>query len=224
MDETPDMNEPSSTDAIRREIHGTEREMSDTIHEIRRRLSPQHVAEQTRDSMRRAGVNIIDKVKRNPIPLAMAGVGLWLFFRNTEGKIHDALPVDKIEEGVDSAREKIEGKIDRAKVKLEGGVDTAKEKMQGAMWKLRDVYDRQPLVAGVVGIAVGAVLAAVIPESQREDALLGDTRDRLLDQATAAARERVGKVKQAMKEEGQRMKEVVKEEGQRIMEAAEGRE
>jgi len=218
------VNEPSSTDAIRRDIHGTEREMSDTIHEIRRRLSPQHLAEETRDSMRRAGVNIIDKVKRNPIPLAMAGVGLWLFFRNTEGKIHDALPVDKIEGGVDSAREKIEEKIGSAKVKLEGGMDTAKEKVQASMWKLRDLYDQQPLVAGVVGIALGAVIAAIIPESQREDELLGETRDRLLDQATAAARERVGRVREVVKEEGQRMKEVVKEEGQRIMEAAEGRE
>ena len=64
---------------------------------------------------------------------------------------------------MNSAREKIEEKIGSARVKLEGGMYTAKEKVQASMWKLRDLYDQQPLVAGVVGIALGAVIAAIIP-------------------------------------------------------------
>lgn len=83
---TPPMSENESTQAIRRDIERTQREMSHTIDEIQHRLSPAYMKERARESVRRAGVrtsrSTIDRVKSNPLGAAMVGVGLYLLMRN----------------------------------------------------------------------------------------------------------------------------------------------
>lgn len=81
-----------STDEIRRDIARTQREMSSTIDEIQYRLSPEHIKQQTKESIRRASVNtsrgIVDKLKSSPVGAAMIGMGLWLMLRD-DGDHHD---------------------------------------------------------------------------------------------------------------------------------------
>lgn len=89
---TPPMSENDSTQAIRRDIERTQREMSHTIDEIQHRLSPAYMKERARESVRRAGVrtsrSTIERVKANPVGAAMVGVGLYLLMRNDRD--HDA--------------------------------------------------------------------------------------------------------------------------------------
>jgi ElaB/YqjD/DUF883 family membrane-anchored ribosome-binding protein len=59
------------------------------------------------------------------------------------------------------------------------------------------LLDEQPLVVGALGIALGASLGAAMPRTRREDQLMGNTRDSLLDQAKQTATEQAGKVQQA---------------------------
>lgn len=47
----------------------------------------------------------------------------------------------------------------------------------------RDFIEEQPLVAGALALAVGAALAGALPRTRQEDELLGETRDRLFDEA-----------------------------------------
>ena len=92
-DETPDQ--------LHHDIEHTRSEMSDTINALQARLQPQHLVDeaketireatigkaedmvyQARDTARQAGNGIIDTIRENPIPAALAGIGLgWLFFR-----------------------------------------------------------------------------------------------------------------------------------------------
>ena len=45
------------------------------------------------------------------------------------------------------------------------------------------MFDKQPLLLGAVGIAVGAGIAASLPASNVENRLMGDTADSLKDKA-----------------------------------------
>ena len=78
------------TDELRRDIERTQREMSRTIDEIQHRLSPHYMMQRTKDSMREAGVNasrgFMDKVRDNPIPAAMVGIGLFLLMRDSKDR------------------------------------------------------------------------------------------------------------------------------------------
>lgn len=50
-----------------------------------------------------------------------------------------------------------------------------------------DMFNEHPLVVGALGIAAGALIAAAIPPSRREDELMGEARDRFVDRARATA-------------------------------------
>jgi hypothetical protein len=54
----------------------------------------------------------------------------------------------------------------------------------------------QPLALGAIGVAIGAVLAAMAPRTQKEDELMGETRDRLMDQAKEAGKEKLEQAKE----------------------------
>jgi ElaB/YqjD/DUF883 family membrane-anchored ribosome-binding protein len=232
--------EEPRTHALRRDIGKTQREMSETIHEIEHRLSPRNLMQQTKTSVRRAGVNtshkFIDQVKENPIPAAMVGVGLWLLLRNSgdgaaphyrddvrdyPSAYEEPSKVDRMKEkasdAVDTAREKVSHLADTTMEKVSHLADTTKEKVSdvaestretashlmraartqasAARWETRDFLRESPLVVGLAAVALGAIVAAVIPETAKEDELLGATRDRLLDRGKDLAHEGIDKAK-----------------------------
>jgi ElaB/YqjD/DUF883 family membrane-anchored ribosome-binding protein len=78
-------------------------------------------------------------------------------------------------------------------------VDRAKS---GAEYMMRE----QPLALGAIGVAIGALLAALAPRTREEDELMGETRDRLVDQAKEVGQEKLEQAKElataAMKDAG----------------------
>lgn len=59
------------------------------------------------------------------------------------------------------------------------------------------MLDEQPLMVGALGVALGAMLGAAAPRTQREDRLMGETRDQLMDKAKQRASEQAQKAKEA---------------------------
>jgi len=53
--------------------------------------------------------------------------------------------------------------------------------------------DEQPLVLGALGFALGAALGAGLPSTQREDELMGETRDHVLHRAQEIGEEQLDK-------------------------------
>jgi hypothetical protein len=51
---------------------------------------------------------------------------------------------------------------------------------------IAETLERQPLLLGALGLALGAALGALLPGSEAEDRLLGETRDRVASQAGEA--------------------------------------
>lgn len=102
QDSAATQDETADTQAIREDIEQTRAEMSQTIDAIQERLNPQHVVEQVKDTVREAtvgkvedmvsnvtdtarntGSGIMDTIKSNPIPAALAGATLgWLFLKS----------------------------------------------------------------------------------------------------------------------------------------------
>ncbi|HEY0144186.1 MAG TPA: DUF3618 domain-containing protein [Thermoanaerobaculia bacterium] len=237
-----DMNhdDQNETRRIRDDIERTQREMSRTIDEIEDRLSPRNVMQRTKESVRRAGVNktrsLVDKVKANPIPAAMAGIGLYLLMRDhdrgddiyeidsvgydagydaTYGHSHtriDAMQdrvhggVDQVRERVDSARERVSGAMDTARDRISGAMSSARESVShvgdrasSGMYRARssgqDLLSSNPLILGVAAVALGAIVGSLIPETEREDQLFGEHRDKLMDRGRDLAREGVDRAK-----------------------------
>ena len=73
---------------------------------------------------------------------------------------------------------------------------------------LTDTFERQPLLLGAIGLAIGAGMAAAIPRTQMETEMVGDTADRVKSQVADSASTAVDKVT----ETAERTLEAVKKE------------
>lgn len=150
--------------------------------------------------------NLGRSVRNNPMPVILTGVGLaWMMASSNEPRAasqdyygsYDDLSGDsgdaksRMKEGLSSAKAKageITGRVSdgasRAKESLHdlgGRARDARYRLQSSGERLRDGFDSlmqdQPLLVGAIGVALGAALGALLPHTEAEDRLLGETRD-----------------------------------------------
>jgi ElaB/YqjD/DUF883 family membrane-anchored ribosome-binding protein len=70
--------------------------------------------------------------------------------------------------------------------------DVTDSARQGLGWLMRE----QPLVLGAIGLALGAAVGALLPGTEAEDRMMGETRDAMAERAKATAQEGYGRVKE----------------------------
>lgn len=85
---------------------------------------------------------------------------------------------------------------DRARQAAETGRRQAERARQGFDYMLRE----QPLALGVIGLAVGAAVAAAVPRTRREDEWMGAASDRVTEQAKELGKEQLEKARQMASE------------------------
>jgi hypothetical protein len=208
---------------IESSIRQTRAEMDATLHALEERLTPGQLIDQGIDYLRHSGANefvgnLGNSVKRNPVPVALVGIGLaWLMATNPNG------PGERVEvrreggdsrdsaaaeawgtarEGLRSAGESVSQAASTARQRAGDIAQTARDRArqlrQGAgdtMERAKDRYDtllrEQPLVLGAIGVALGAMFAASLPRTRQEDRLMGGARDRFVDEASEAAADKL---------------------------------
>ena len=92
-----------------------------------------------------------------------------------------------------SLRDRAGDAFDSARTKAVGAYDSARERASAATTRASDGIDEAPLIALAGGLAVGVLLAALLPRTEREDRLLGPIGGRI----TGGARNAVDAAKEA---------------------------
>ncbi len=105
-----------------------------------------------------------------------------------------------VSESIGNARSRASDSSRQASTRLKGGADRAR----GGFDQL---LQEQPLALGAIGIALGALIAAAVPPSRREDEMLGDASDRMTDQLRHKAEEGYQKVSAKGEEVAQHVKQ-----------------
>jgi hypothetical protein len=62
----------------------------------------------------------------------------------------------------------------------------AQNAMTDAQWQLDRTLNENPLALGALALGVGAAVALAIPSTQKERELVGEQRDKLVEQAAGA--------------------------------------
>jgi hypothetical protein len=197
---------------IRAEIEETRLEMGGTLNELGGRLEPAHLVEQAKENVREATIGrveetakgvsdmVMDTIKRNPIPAALAGAGLALLWANRSqgsqsgpasyrGYGYQSRAASMYEpEGTGiGARAKdaastVGGAVgDAVGTAAEGAqqvtgevIDRAGETAQQVGWKLESFMKANPLAVGAIAVGAGALVGSIVPETPKERELLGD--------------------------------------------------
>ena len=68
---------------------------------------------------------------------------------------------------------------------------------------LEHVRREQPLLLGLASVALGALVGGAVPNTRRENEMLGDVRDRALDKVAEVGRQTAEQLRQGGGEESQ---------------------
>ena len=142
------------------EIDETRREMGSTINELGDRLTPGHLVDQAKDNVREATIGrledtargisdmVFETIKRNPIPTALAGVGLAMLWRNRSQPTNDTRYGANAYPGMPSTSH------------FSGQQQDLGSKMSGAASKVGDA-------ASTVGDGVGGAVSSIADGAQQ---------------------------------------------------------
>jgi hypothetical protein len=203
-------------DVILAEIQRTRGEMDSTLTALEQRLTPGQLVDQGLDYLRKSGANefvqnLGGQAKNNPLPIALVGIGIaWLMATGkqqstspTTGYMDAGSARSSLGDRAGELRDQAVGMAQSAKQKMSQAGDqvralgdTARSQVERAKGSMEYMLREQPLALGAIGVAIGAVLAAMAPRTRQEDELMGETRDSLIDQAKEVGKEKVEQVKE----------------------------
>ena len=150
---------------------------------------------------------LIGRIRNHPLPAVLAGVGLtWLAFSNgashRRGAYDRHLPSSGDRRGgsgrAPDYRRSIHDGVQRSM--YDGAVADAGQSIRAGRHRLESMVREYPLAVGAAALLIGASLGMVVPESERENELMGEARDNALERAQEAATGAVDRVKDAAAE------------------------
>ena len=166
---------------------------------------------------------VYDTVRANPVPVAMVGIGLGWLAMNARGKDRGASRYrssGQNDPGVlGSAPQRLAATGEQAAQQLrdttaavQGQATELGQEAQAQVQRARTFLERaledNPLALGAAAVAAGAAFGMLVPESRRENELLGDARAAVQGQIAERAEQFTEKAEQVM----QAVQETVSEE------------
>lgn len=208
------------------EIDRTRDEMDRTLSAIEHRLTPGQLVDQGLDYLRHSGAaeyvqNLGGTAKQNPLPIALAAIGIgWLMAlgRQPAQQSYGATSESGLREGIGSMRNKASSamqstsdSLSSAKDRVTGSIssmrdragqmtDSAKYQWERARGGVDYLVHEQPLALGAIGLAVGAVLAAMAPRTQKEEELMGEASRSLMEKAKETGAQQLEKAQETVKQ------------------------
>jgi hypothetical protein len=204
---------------IRADIEETREEMGGTLQELGDRLEPGQLVQQAKDNVRDATVGrveetakgvsdmVMDTIKNNPIPAALAGAGLALLWMNrSNGSDTDRYDQyrgygyrtdagyrgeggqgigQKVGDVAGSVGDTVGGAVGSVRGTAEDAVGSL---AQGATQTAGDVGSQlerfmqaSPLAVGAIAAGAGVLAGTLIPETRQEQQFLGDASRQVAD-------------------------------------------
>lgn len=203
-------------DTLEREIDQQRAEIDHIVHALESKLSPGQMIDTALGYAKGGGGeflhNLSDTVKANPVPTLLTSIGLvWLMAgqnrRPDYGATSGPSVTDRLATKASGLKQQGSGIKDKAaqmRHDASSTLDNARQRVgdsgRHAADSLRHTADRarggfsqllneQPLALGAMGIALGALLAASMPPTRREDELMGPSSDELTGRLKPKARE-----------------------------------
>ena len=140
------------------------------------------------------GNTVVDRLRNNPIPALMTGVGVaWLLMSNGEryrGNGDRYRPYLRQVTAQLSYRTASDRTTDWSTETGEGrrmASPNGRSAMRNGVRQIETMVRQYPLAVGAAAVLIGASLGMVVPETERENELMGEARDTALERAQEVA-------------------------------------
>lgn len=132
----------------------------------------------------------------------------------------------KVQEVTGQAASAVQGAAETAKDTAEQVVDSARQGVQQVAQQAQyraervgnrfsDLMQENPLMIGAAAAALGAIVGFAFPATEKENEIMGEARDRVVDRAQEVASETAQKVQHVAQEAATAAKETAKDEAQK---------
>ncbi len=179
------------------------------------------MASRAGEAIKEVGTTVADKIWKNPIPMALIGLGVgMLVVRNfsngrTTGAPRKSLPnrrsnyalgdVGQMQSNtgastLNQVKETASDLASRAKDSATDLASRAKDSASAVGSRFGQVLRENPLAVGAVAVAAGTAVGLVLPSTRLESEYIGDAGEKIVDKVEDVAREALGKVQDAAKQ------------------------
>ncbi|MGE0491382.1 MAG: DUF3618 domain-containing protein [Vulcanimicrobiota bacterium] len=195
------MKNMTETQKIRSEIEETRRDIGEAVDELQHRFEPENLKAEAKlkiaqmsDTASTTARNLLDStsaaletgaskgvraIRRNPGPAVLIGLGLaWLASGRGRNRQKAAL---------EHARNAAEDAVDHASAQVARVNEKAKNRLADAYARFEEVGSERPMAVLAGSFAVGIGLGMLVPMTRSERAWMGETRERLAEQAVEFA-------------------------------------
>ena len=171
------------------------------------------VTEPAREAMSRAGSTIKEagtsvgySMWRNPIPLALIGLGVgMLWMKSRRGNGHDYTRNTSLRPGrqnlsgtgtgtLDQVKDSASNLAHRSTEALSDLGSRARESANSVGTRFGQLMRDNPIAMGAVAVAAGTAVGLAFPSTRFESEYIGETSERLVDKAQEVARGAIDKV------------------------------
>ena len=211
------------------EIHRTRDEMDHTLQAIEHRLTPGQLVDQGLEYLKNSGAreyvnNLSSSVKTHPLPATLTGIGIaWLMAVGNKRPAQDSSysagttgsaigeRMQGIGQGIGDRVQGVGDRMQSAKERVSQIGSSARQQLDRARGGWDSMLNEHPLALGAIGLAIGAVVAAMAPRTEKEDKLMGQARDDLLDKAKQAGTEKLEQMKEGQRPSSEAQRPAAKE-------------
>ena len=169
-------------------------------------------------TIKETGMSVADSMRRNPIPVALIGLGLgMLMVRSFRGNGHDyetGYSTPRARQNFTGsqarygARDADAGALSQVKETASNLADRSTTALSNLGGKAKDtaatfgtrcgqILRDNPLAMGAVAIAAGTAVGLALPSTKLESEYIGEASEKLVDQAQEVARGAIDKVQNA---------------------------
>jgi ElaB/YqjD/DUF883 family membrane-anchored ribosome-binding protein len=193
--------------------------VGDTISEVAE--PAREVAGRAGTAIKEAGTSVAGSMWRNPIPVALIGLGIgMLFMRKSRKDGYDATLRTRSTRAVnttmgesvrmmqgtkpantfDTVKQTATNLTNRSTNALSNLGTKAKESASAVGTRFGEVLRVNPLAVGAVAVAAGTAVGLVLPSTNIETEYIGETSEKLIDSAEDVARGALNKVQDAARQ------------------------
>ena len=206
------------TKEIRAEIEQAREDLSETVEAIQEKLRPSNIvasaatatSERVKDMAHSAadtagdwwetsgGNGLVERLRNNPVPAFLATVGLaWLAFsdgqRRPSRSMRSRYDPYRSEYDTHHPRESARSLLDSASEATARSGEMLRRGRSNVELMIREY----PLAVGAAAAVLGATLGMVVPETERENELMGEVRETAVERAQEVASGAATRVKEA---------------------------
>ena len=211
---------------IEREIAVTRESIDSTVEELGDRLTPSQLVDDAKEFVKEKAMRGANtawaRVNENAMPLALIGSGvIWMMrsgdrsgngfaARHPARSYRGTQPFGSTQrEGItdrmrDAASDVTERASEKASELTESARDAGHELRENMRSRFESMREEQPLLLGLASLALGALIGGLLPSTRREEELLGEARDQVVQAAAETVREKSDQARESIEETKQR--------------------